>query len=70
VSDPVRCHAGWQYPERPQAVFWEGQWFSVEAVLKHWRDPFGIYFWVKCEDAHHFELFYNASEDAWQLKSL
>jgi len=70
VSDPVRCHAGWQYPEYPQSVFWDGQWHQVHSVLKQWRDPQGYYYWVQCKDEVTLELFFDISKDAWQLKCI
>lgn len=70
MSDPVRCHAGWRYPERPQTILWEGSWLNVSEVLKAWRGPLGLYFWVQTEDERRFELFYDEVEDNWQLKLL
>lgn len=69
VTDPVRCYAGWHYPDRPQAVFREESWLAVLEVIKQWQDPQGYHFLVNCEKDFQLKLFFDIKEDTWQIQN-
>ncbi len=68
MKDIVRCHAGWHYPEHPQALFWEDKWLDVIHVLHEWRRPDGYGYVVRTADEKLFELHYYEDSDSWQIK--
>ena len=65
--DPVECHSGYVYGERPIALEWEGQRLPIEAVEDAWRIPGGRRFRVRVQDGRHFELFYGELYDEWRI---
>ena len=41
MIDPVECHSGFEYAERPIALTWEGQRLEIAAIESTWRIPGG-----------------------------
>jgi hypothetical protein len=37
MSDPVECHSGYAYGERPVTFNWQGQRQEVVEILARWR---------------------------------
>ncbi len=70
MSDPVECYSGYEYPQRPQAVWWQGERFEVVDVLESRRTPQGKYFRVRVENSWFFELYYDQSNDNWRVVQL
>lgn len=70
VSDPVECHSGYKYAERPVAIKWEGQRLEILAVETEWRIPGGHCFRVQTEDHRRFELLYGELSDEWRINPI
>ncbi len=66
-EEPVECHSGFEYAERPTALRWEGQRLEVEAILDQWRISGGKCFRVRVTDGRVFELFYGELYDEWRI---
>lgn len=63
----VECHSGYEYAERPTAVYWEGKRYRVLKILAQWRNPDERCFRVQTEGQQTFELFYNQLFDEWRV---
>lgn len=68
--DPVECHSGYEYAERPLAIHWEGERLEIEAIEERWRIPGGKCFRVRVRDGRRFELFYGELYDEWRVNLL
>ena len=66
-EEPVECHSGYEYAERPTALRWEGQRLEIDAILAQWRISGGKCFRVKVSDGRVFELFYGELYDEWRI---
>ncbi len=66
-EEPVECHSGYEYAERPTALRWEGQRLEIEAILGQWRISGGKGFRVRVADGRVFELFYGELYDEWRI---
>lgn len=65
--EPVECHSGYTYAERPIALRWEGERLPIAAIEGAWRVPGGRRFRVRTDDGRHFELFYGELYDEWRI---
>ena len=68
MTEPVQCHSGFEYAERPVALYWEGQRLEISEVLGRWRTPGDKRFRVITRDEQVFELFYDESRKFWRIK--
>jgi hypothetical protein len=68
MVNPVECHSGHEYAERPIAVHWDGKRCQIEAVIAEWRTPEGKGFLVLAENGYIFRLFYNQDIDNWKIE--
>ncbi len=68
MPDLVECHSGYQYADRPTAIFWEGQRFEVVDILRRWRTPGMIYFRVTTAVEQSFDLRYDEHADVWHIE--
>jgi hypothetical protein len=66
-AERVECHSGYEYAERPVAVWWHGQRLPVEAVEAQWRISGGKKFRVRTEGGLVFELLYVELYDEWRV---
>ena len=69
-SDPVECHSGYEYAERPTALRWEGERLEVEEILDRWRIPGAHCFRVRTTDGQVFELFNGELYDEWRVNKI
>jgi hypothetical protein len=67
ITDPVECHSGYTYAERPIAVHWEGQRLEIEQVEADWHISGGRRFRVRTRDGRIFELSYGELTDEWRI---
>jgi hypothetical protein len=67
-SEPVECHSGFTYAEKPLALTWEGQHLEITQILAEWRTPEEKLFRVRTGDGRVFELAYNQANDEWQIQ--
>ncbi len=70
MSNLVECHSGYEYAERPTAVWWQGQRLDVEAVEAEWRISGGKKFRVRTTGGRVFELLYVELYDEWRVHLL
>jgi hypothetical protein len=69
-GDPVECHSGYEYAERPTALRWEGERLEVEEIIDRWRIPGAHCFRVRTSDGQVFELFYGELYDEWRVNKI
>ena len=70
VNDPVECHSGYEYAERPIALHWQGERLEIASIEAEWRIPGGKRFRVRTSDGQRFELFYGELYDDWRIHPL
>jgi len=70
LKDPVECHSGYEYAQRPLALHWQGQRLEVAVIEAEWRIPGGKCFRVRCTDERVFELFYGELYGDWRITAL
>jgi hypothetical protein len=70
VPELVECHSGYEYAERPVAVWWQGRRLAVEAVEAEWRISGGKKFRVRTTGGQVFELLYVELYDEWRVHLL
>jgi hypothetical protein len=70
MPDLVECHSGYEYAERPTALWWEGQRLEVSEVEAQWRISGGKKFRVRTVDGQVFELLYVELYDEWRVHAL
>ena len=63
----VECHSGYEYGEKPLALYWLGQRLEITQILARWRIPNGKCFLVRTNDEQIFELFYDEHHDQWNI---
>lgn len=68
MPDLVECHSGYQYADRPTAIFWEGQRYEVAEILERWRTPGMIHFRVITTVEQSFDLRYDEHDDVWYIE--
>jgi hypothetical protein len=70
MPELVECHSGYEYAERPIAVWWQGERLEVESVEAQWRISGGKKFRVRTRDNRVFELLYVELYDEWRIHLL
>ena len=76
MADGVECYSGSGYGERPLALTWHGQRYSILKVLSQGRTLQAKWFRVRTEAGDLFELSYmeaaveSPDEYEWQIKKL
>jgi hypothetical protein len=70
LRDPVECHSGYEYAERPVAVHWEDERLDIEDIEDRWRIPGGKCFRVRVSSGRRFELFYGELYDEWRVNEI
>ncbi|MFP4640772.1 MAG: hypothetical protein ACLFPU_01130 [Dehalococcoidia bacterium] len=66
----VKCHSGYTYAERLEALPWEGQTRQVENIEKEWREPGEKHFYVRTEDDKRFHVCYDELRDNWVVEPI
>ena len=70
MAELVECHSGFEYAERPTALWWEGTRLEVAEVEAQWRISGGKKFRVRTVDGRVFELLYVELYDEWRVHAL
>ena len=63
----VQCRSEFSYPQEPTRFYWQGQWLEIERILNRWRSPQELGFRVMTTTQTVFELYYQESNDIWQI---
>jgi len=66
----VECHSGYEYAERPIALYWHEQRLVIDEILDSQRTPVGSTFRVRTHDDQVFELSYLEMQDEWRIQEL
>ena len=67
VEGKVICYSGHTYAQRPLAFSWQGEEYSVSAVVTEEHTPRGKKFLVKTEGGEFFNLDYTIELNYWQV---
>ncbi|MEN4041956.1 MAG: hypothetical protein ROW52_00465 [Anaerolineaceae bacterium] len=70
LKDPVECHSGYEYADRPLALYHHGERLEISAIVARWRTPRGRCFRVLTSSQDVFELFYDETRHEWQVNPL
>lgn len=70
IQTRVECYAGYAYPQRPVAFWWQGQRLVVTAVRSEARLPDGKRFLVETASEQVFEINYNQIQDMWTVQDV
>ncbi len=70
MPEIVECHSGYEYAERPTALWWEGERLEVAMLEATWRISGGKKFRVRTVDGRVFELLYVELYDEWRVHAL
>jgi hypothetical protein len=65
----VETYSSFAYAVEPRAFEFENAMHRVERILKQWRTPGQIHFYVRDEHDDFFELTYAEVTDAWSLRT-
>jgi hypothetical protein len=63
----VECYAGYAYPERPLAFWWEGRRLEIVEIRSEGRTPQGKHFLVETTGERVFEMNYDQADGEWQV---
>ena len=69
-QDRVECYAGYAYPQRPVAFWWQGERLVVTAVRSEARLPDGKRFLVETAGEQVFEISYHQILDTWIVRDV
>ena len=69
MADLVECRSDTEYPERPVAIYLQGERLEIDRILSRWRTPEGKWFRVVTNDGEAHELFYDESRDEWFIQA-
>jgi hypothetical protein len=67
MKTQVECYAGYSYPERPLALWWQGRRLEVASIRAEGRTPAGKWFRIETGDERVFEMNYDQAADEWQV---
>jgi hypothetical protein len=67
IKDLVECHSGYEYADRPVALYYEGERLEIVEIIARWRIPGGRCFRVMTAGEQAFELFYGELYDEWRV---
>jgi hypothetical protein len=68
MIDLVECHSGYEYAERPTAVYWQEQRLLITGILESRQIPEGKAFRVRTHNDQVFELTYIEALDEWRIQ--
>jgi hypothetical protein len=66
----VDCRSEYTYAQDPLTFCLDGETFTIQAIVKRWREPDGLVFKVQTTNARSFKLKYRESEDTWLAEEL
>ncbi|MGB9639480.1 MAG: hypothetical protein ACPL3P_03740 [Anaerolineales bacterium] len=70
MKELVECHSGYQYCERPIAIWWQNERLTVVQIIEEMRSPNGKNFRVNTQKGFLFDLTYEESTDQWTITPL
>ena len=70
MGEPVECHSGFTYAEKPIALTWENHRLEIIQITAQWRSPERRHFRVRTNNGQVFELSYHEADNEWQITQL
>ena len=70
MNEPVECHSGFTYADKPIAITWESQRLEIIEITAQWRSPQARHFRVRTGNELEFELAYREADNEWQITRL
>jgi hypothetical protein len=67
-GQPVECHSGYTYAQRPTAIHWEGQRCRVDAIMSEHNTPQGKNFRVRAVNGDIFTLLFDYKDKTWKIE--
>jgi hypothetical protein len=67
MDNPVECHSGHTYAQRPTALYWGDERLGIEEILDEWHSPNARHFKVVTVNSLIFELSYREDSDQWKI---
>lgn len=65
----VETFSSFTYATEPRAFEFENTTHRVAQVIRQWRTPAQIHFYVRDEQNEFFELTYDEPTDAWHIRA-
>ena len=65
----VEIYSSFTYAVEPRAFVYAGERRRVCCIMRAWREPGRIYFYVRDDDARLFELTFDESLDVWLIRA-
>lgn len=65
----VETYSSFAYAVAPRAFAFENRTHRVNELVKPWRTPGQIHFYVRDEQNEFFELIYAEPTDAWTIRT-
>ena len=69
MSARVETYSSFAYAVAPRAFDFENMTHRVTNIVRQWRTPGQIHFYVHDEQNDFFELSYDETRDAWQVRA-
>ena len=70
MNEPVECHSGFTYADKPIAITWERRRLEIIEIRAQWRSPERRHFRVITSNDQEFELSYREADNEWQITQL
>ena len=70
MGEPVECHSGFTYADKPAALIWEDRRREIIEITARWRSPEKRYFRVRTSNGQDFELSFSEADNEWQITQL
>ena len=65
----VETYSSFAYAVAPRAFEWENLPHRVTEIVRQWRTPGQIHFYVRDDQNEFFELTYNEPNEAWTIRA-
>lgn len=65
----VEAYSSFAYAVAPRAFDLEGARHRVESIVRQWRTPARIHFYVRDETQEFFELTYDEPNEEWTIRA-
>ena len=69
MSARVETYSSFAYAVAPRAFDFENTTHRVIDIVRQWRTPGQIHFYIRDERDEFFELTYHETDDAWQVRA-
>ena len=63
----VKCYSGHTYDQEPCSLVYEGEEYTVDDIIRMWREPEGTHFLVRAGGHKLYGICYNEANKQWYL---